>query len=135
MPEPVLTLFPVYLCMVELFPVPVEPTQTTQLPSLSGQEEDSDFRKLLRDKLRENLVLEGLLSEVNPIVRGSPNHNQFVVCRIGLGRHLVRSLSYQLLVTQNYSYLMSNSRSTDQLSNSQYELSIVVHVQWAAPNC
>ena len=55
-PAPVLTSLPVYLCMVELFPVPVEPTHTTQLPPLL---EDSDRRRFLRDKLRANFDLEG----------------------------------------------------------------------------
>ena len=66
-PEPVLTWQPVYRAMVELFPVPVEPTTTTQLPSLL-LDDDSDFRRFFRDKLRTNFDLEGRRSEVGPIV-------------------------------------------------------------------
>ena len=98
--------------MVELLPVPVEPTQTTQLPSLSGEVEDSDFRKLLRDKLRENFVLEGLLSD-SPIVKGRKDH-QITISLLSAGRTggdigRVRSfINWLLLVIQNYSYLMTN---------------------------
>ena len=53
--------------MVELFPVPVEPTTTTQLPSLL-LDVDSDLRRFFSDRLRTNLALEGRRSEVGPIV-------------------------------------------------------------------
>ena len=65
-PEPVLTSQPVYRDIVELFPVPVEPTTTTQLPSLL-LDDDSDLRRFFSDKLRTNLDLEGRRSEVGPI--------------------------------------------------------------------
>ena len=68
-PEPVLTWQPVYRAMVELFPVPVEPTTTTQLPSLL-LDVDSDLRRFLSDRLRTNLDLEGRRSEMGPMVVG-----------------------------------------------------------------
>ena len=66
-PEPVLTSQPVYRDIVELFPVPVEPTTTTQLPSLL-LDDGSDLRRFLSDKLRTNLDLEGRRSVAGPIV-------------------------------------------------------------------
>ena len=68
-PEPVLTSQPVIREIVELLPVPVEPTTTTTLfPSLLLLDEDSALRRFFRDKLRTNLDLEGRRSEIGPIV-------------------------------------------------------------------
>ena len=71
-PAPVLTSLPVNLWMVELFPVPVDPTYTTHLPSLL-ELDGSVLRRFLKDILRTNFDLEGLRSDVRPMVIGCYN--------------------------------------------------------------